>query len=194
VIRLFFFSAFILSISIFVSGCKSGQLVEQKLYWATNKTKKINLENFSGHKFKVEKFQDQRKVEPMNKIGENSEDKPARIVTIDTQDLSGFVTDNVAEIIKRAGVEVVESGQKFTITGEIKTLFVEETGLYRASAIIKYIVKQGDKAVYSEVKTGQSKRFGRSYKFENYAEALSNAIEDSLLAFLNDSKLKAALK
>jgi hypothetical protein len=176
------------------TGCAS-ELTNQKMYWkATNDAKDFNLGNLAKHKFKVEKFQDARKTDPRNKIAENTENPTPKIVTIDTNDVGPFVTTNVAQVLSRAGLEVVENGQDYVITGTIKDLFSDESNIYKGTATIKYEVKKGDKVVWSDVKSGSSKRFGRSYKMENYMESISDAIVDSLMKFLNDSEMKAALK
>ena len=188
--RLFLFA--ILSLSM--ASC-AGALVDQKLYWkSTSDPKDFDIGSLSKHKFKIAPFQDERKMTPKNKIAENTEGEKIRVVTADTDDLSEYVTQNVTQVLDRSGLELATSGDAFVITGVIKDLFVSEASLYKGSATIKYVVKKGDQVVWSGVETGGSKRFGRSYKMENYMEAMSDALVDSLLKFLRDPDFRRALK
>jgi hypothetical protein len=178
----------------FLSACAT-PLTNQKMFWKpTNDTKDFDASGLAKYKFKILPFSDERRVTPRNKIAENTENETPRAVLADTDNMSPFVTENIEKTLSASGLEIVSSGESYQISGAIKDLFVNESNLYKGTVTIRYIVKKGGKEVYNEIKTGSSKRFGRSYKMENYMESISDALVDSLMKFLNDSALKSALK
>ncbi|MGZ3722625.1 MAG: hypothetical protein ACXVA9_06830 [Bdellovibrionales bacterium] len=183
-----------IAIAISLSGCAT-PLHNQKLFWkSTNDGKDFNIGKLSKYKIKIGTFKDERKTNPKNKIAENTEGEKVREVLVDTDNFGPFVTENIKKVMERSGLEIVESGEDLNISGVIKDLFVTEASLYKGSATIKYIVRKGDTEVWSGVETGGSKRFGRSYKMENYMEAVSDSVVDSLMGLLNDQAFRSALK
>lgn len=116
-------------------------LTNQRMYWkSTNDAKDFNAGSLANYKFKVLPFRDERKITPRNKIAENNENEKPREVLADTGEMGPFVTQNIEKILNSSGLELVDSGETYQITGVIKDFFVNETNLYKGTATIRYIV------------------------------------------------------
>jgi hypothetical protein len=150
--------------------------------------------SLANHKFKIGTFKDLRATKPKNRIGVNIEGKEKKYVDANTGDFSSFVTTHIADTLTKAGMDIVQSGEKITLSGEIKDLFVEEENTYKGRAIIKFVATKGGTVVWSGVMAGSATRFGRSYKMDNYMESISDSIMDSLAKLTADQEFKTAVK
>jgi hypothetical protein len=188
----------VLSFTVFFCGAAQAvykPLTNQKLYWKpTNEISDIAVGSLANHKFKIAAFKDARATKPKNRIGVNIEGRDKKYVDADTGDFGPFVTTHISETLTKAGMDIVQSGEKITLSGEIKDLFVEEENTYKGRAIIKYVATKGGTVVWSGVMSGSATRFGRSYKMDNYMESVSDAIMDSLAKLTADQEFKTAVK
>ena len=68
-----------------------------------------------------------------------------------------------------------------TRIGDVKKFFCLEGNLYEAEVLLKIKVLADGETVWAGVAGGSSKRFGRSYKADNYYECLSDALIDAVV-------------
>jgi len=153
----------------------------------------VNLTDVAGVKVEIRDLKDAR--EKPDLIGENRDKEDEGIVlpvtTVDTP--AKFVKDNLDRVLSDAGLDLVGSGGDVIITGELKRFFVLETSSYAGDVSLKLEVKsKGGKLLWAGTAGGTAKRFGRSYKAENYHETLSDSLMDAAYKLLqNESFLKA---
>jgi Uncharacterized lipoprotein len=127
-------------------------------------------------------------------IGENREDdgKPKPVTTKD--DVGAFVSTHMRELLSKAGLNTVDSNGTVTIKGEVKQFFVTETNTYQAQIVVHLIVVgQNGATLWSGLASGEANRFGRSYRLDNYEEALSDAIVDATSSMLKNAEFQKAL-
>jgi hypothetical protein len=123
----------------------------------------------------VDKLVDTRNNPAM--IAENQEkpDKPLPVTT--SGDVGAFVTDNLKDSLRVAGLNIVDGPGDLTLSGEIRQFFVTETGTYHSElSMVLHLKDAHGKEVWSGAAAGSTERFGRSYKAENYYETLSDAV------------------
>jgi hypothetical protein len=110
-------------------------------------------------------------------VGENRE-KAAHIRQVTTStNVAEFVTEHLRDSVHAAGMQTVEAGADFTVSGELREFFVAETDQYRGSLGLFVTLKDGKgKELWSGVIQGGAENFGRSYKAENYYETMSNMV------------------
>jgi hypothetical protein len=156
--------------------------------------KRVNLNTISAHKIKVEKFTDDRTIKPSTRIGEYSEDKND-IRPVDTKsDVAQFVTDNFKNSLNKAGLDIVDQNPEYILSGSVKDFYVTETGTYEGSAVLRLVLKKGDKVVWTGSAKGTNKRFGRTYKLENYMESLSDSLLDAIFGLLENDDFTKSVK
>jgi hypothetical protein len=81
-----------------------------------------------------------------------------------------------------------------TIHGEVKRFFVRETSTYQSEVIVHVtVLAQDGQKLWSGDAVGDARRFGRSYKLDNYYEALSNAIVNAVSSMLQSEEFGRAL-
>jgi hypothetical protein len=153
----------------------------------------VNLTGVAGVKIEIRELKDAR--ENPGLIGENRDKEDEGIVlTVTTADSPArFVTDNLKRVWSDAGLDLVDAGGDVIITGELKRFFVLETSTYQGDVQMKIAVRsKGGDLLWSGTAGGTAKRFGRSYKSENYYETLSDSLMDVAYEFLqNESFMKA---
>ena len=126
-------------------------------------------------------------------IGENREDdKPKPVTTSD--DVGAFVTAHMRDLFNKGGLNTVDSNGAVLIKGEVKEFFVEETGTYEGRVAVHLtLVDPKGKTLWSGTASGDAKRFGRSYKAENYYEVLSDSLVNTVSSILQSSEFQKAL-
>lgn len=167
----------------------------QMLWKPTNSLKDLNQLNIASisSKVKIAKLTDGREVKLKNKVGENREsDSPKPVTT--RSDVAEFVTENLTSTLKKSGLEIVETGADFVLSGEILEYFVTETNTYEGTLSIKFTLKKGDKVVWKGVITSTETRFGRSYKYDNYMEVLSDCLINLAAELFKNTEFRAKLK
>ena len=154
----------------------------------------VDLTGASGVKVEVRTLKDAR--EKPDLIGENRDKEDEGIVlTVTTgDDAARFVTDNLKRVWSDAGLDLVESGGDVVVSGELKRFFVLETSTYQGDLMLKVEVQsRGGKVLWAGTAGGTAKRFGRSYKSENYYETLSDSLMDAAYKLLQNELFMKAL-
>lgn len=139
-----------------------------------------------------ETFQDVRTDK--HAIGENREDenKPKPVTTND--DVGAFVSTHMRQLFDRANFKTVDSNGAIIIKGEVRQFFVRETSTYQSEVDVHLtVVDASGKTLWSGLASGDSTRFGRSYKLENYYEELSDAIVNTVSSLLKSDEFQKAL-
>lgn len=154
---------------------------------------KVDLTHLLSQKFRVLPLEDKR-TEPKQQIGVNVQraDRPLPVTTRD--DVAAWATDRLKHVLARQGLKVVEEGQTVTLRGEILRLGVTEAGLFNGEAEIAMTAESKGKVVWRGVLSGKSRRMGKTYKLENYYEALSNALQQAAGELVESAPFVAALK
>jgi hypothetical protein len=163
------------------------------LVWVTDQESPVTgMVNYAPHRFKILPFTDSRPDKSV--IGINTKDpaKPLKVTTKD--DVDAWSLDRFAYVLKRQGLEIVESGETHTIQGEILKLLVTEEGLFNGDVEFSVTVKnaRGEVAWHGAV-AGRSKRMGRTYKLENYYETITNAFEQAAAQLATNPGFVASL-
>lgn len=142
-----------------------------------NELARFSVDKIAMHKIKLVDLKDNRKG-PLNHIGENAED--ATILPVNTStNVAVFVSENLRDVLRKMGLEIVETGEEYTLSGSLNDFNIHETNDYIGQLLLKLQLQKGDKQLWSGVINGSSSIFGRSYKMENYNEAASDAIIDA---------------
>lgn len=184
---------FSMAASIATAAPKSLEAIE--LQWkATTDLKEVRAANLASivSSIAIPTFKDSRKVEPANKIGENTEGKIPLPVTTKS-DVSQFVTDNVKEIFRKSGLNLADAKADYTLNGEIVDYFVTETNNYNGNLKINLTLLKADKPIWKGTVVGTNKRFGRSYKLDNYLESLSDLVVDFATKLATNHDFKSQL-
>ncbi len=162
------------------------------LEWrATDST--ANAITDAGHAFKTRKvtvkpFTDEREDKKL--IGRNLEESTPRLVTT-KDDVGAWCSSQLASILRDAGVPVVQGGAELVVTGKVTRFQVDEKDVYKGVVALLVTVQDArGKELWSGLVTGEAKRWGRSFKDENYMETLSDALVRAIDGFLTDPKLK----
>jgi hypothetical protein len=148
------------------------------------------MDDMTQTKIQIAKLTDAR---PAPEIGVNHERTPPRPVTT-KDDVAAFITSHLHDILAHAGLAVVDGGAQLTLSGEISSYSVDEVHTYHAVTTLKLTLRDsaGD-MVWSGVTGGVSTHFGRSYIAENYYEALSDSLVDTIHNLIIDPGFHKAL-
>jgi hypothetical protein len=182
--------------SITGAACAADKLEGIPLKWkptsAIGKGVALDLTDLSDRKIQIDAFADARK-DTSGLIGENREKAvPKKVSTPDS--VPDFVTSNMRQLMSKVGLNVVESGGDAVVGGEIRSFFVEETDTYMGDVTLRVTVKdKSGKTLWSGASSGASKRFGRSYKADNYYETLSDALIEATQGLLQNPGFNKAL-
>jgi len=128
-------------------------------------------------------------------IGRNIEDEDkGTVLEVTTSDnVAEFVAAHMKTVIGDLGLEVLDEGADVTISGEVKKFLCIEENVYQAEVLLKIKVARGDETLWAGVARGSSKRFGRSFKDENYYECLSDSLLDAVVNLFKVDKFREAL-
>lgn len=166
-------------------------LVNVPLKWLPTSDLRLGAMEMSQVPVQFEVFRDLRADKQA--IGENREDPTPKPVTT-TDDVGSFVSTHMRQLFNSAGLKTVDSGGAVTIKGEVTQFYVRETSLYRSEVAVHLtVVGRDGKVLWSGTASGEAKRFGRSYKLENYYEVLSNAIVNTVSSMLQSAQFQKAL-
>lgn len=151
----------------------------------------IDLKGFEGIKFQVEHFFDKRD-DPAS-IGRSLKKIPIRKVTTN-EDVVRFVTYHVKSLMSGLGLNVVESGGDVILNGAIVKYFVEEGRRYNAEVELQIaLTDSSGKPLKAFSTTGTARRFGISYKADNYHEVLSDALVGAVHQLVGNEAFRKAL-
>ena len=184
-----------LLITVTFCGCANVH-VDVPLVWKPTNvlydTDSSTLTSFSSHKYKIAAFADNR--ENKKEIARNVESSEPNLVTT-RDDVAEWCRSRFKIIAKENGFNVVEDNANIIIKGEILQFYVTEDNLYKADVGVKITVEDaGDKVIWQGLMAGHAKKFGHSYKLENYYETLSDAYQDSVNGLLKNQEFRAALR
>lgn len=138
-------------------------------------------------------FYDER--EDKNLIGENKEeeDKGKILPVITATPVGDFLKEVFTKLFKDVGIKIVQTGEK-TLELKVIKFYVEEKNLYKAEVWLDIKISKGGSILWEDRIMGSAKRFGRSYKLENYLESLSDAILDAFASLFQNGKFLEAIK
>jgi hypothetical protein len=179
---------------LLLGGCATPPLEGIPLVWKPNST--LGATGQTGAdvrviKIRVVPFKDTRQNASL--IGENRETSPARKVTT-RDDVAVFVTERVKILLANAGYSVVNSGETVVLGGEVKQFFVAETNTYESQVrLLVTVADPADTLRWTGATEGSAKRFGISYKADNYYEVLSDAMIEAVSSLLKDGGFQKAL-
>jgi hypothetical protein len=193
------FLASVISASLLVSGAAlaRGMLENIPLKWTPTSTlSEMGVVDVSGAllttKIHLDTLVDTRQNPSL--IAENREhaDKIRPVTT--AGDVAGFVTDHLKESLHGAGLNTVDGGADFIVSGEIRQFFVTEVNTYDGEISLLIRVRNGSgKELWTGIVAGDATRWGRSYKAENYYEAISNMVLRATYNLLANPGFRAAL-
>jgi hypothetical protein len=144
-------------------------------------------------KIHVDAFTDVRQNPAL--VAENREktDKVRPVTT--SSDVAAFLVDHLKETLQHAGVTIVDGGADVTITGEIRQFFVTETSMYRGEvSVLLHVKNSAGKEIWTGVIGGAAERFGRSYRLDNYQEAMSDMVLQAAYNLLASPGFREALQ
>jgi hypothetical protein len=199
--KLFIMSLFTLSLFMRpqTTWAAKKNLEDMELKWTPtsdlNKLVAADLGSVKGS-VQINQFKDARKVEPQNKMGENLEEKDKGIVLLvkTPTNVSAFLTDNLKQILKKSGLNVVESGGDYILTGSINEYFVTEVNTYKGSLFANVTLSKKDVVLWKGTAVGTNTRFGRSYSAENYRESFSDLIIGFATSLFENHDFRAKLQ
>lgn len=152
----------------------------------------VDLSALGSARIRIDVLADQR--ENARLIGENREDAPKVLPVTSRDEVAPFVTRQLAELLAGYGLNVVKGGETVVVTGEIRRFFVTETNQYRGDVALLITVRSpAGEERWNAIVSGSVKRFGRSYKAENYYEVLSDSLIEVVNRLVRSEGFKRAL-
>lgn len=189
--RRFGFALTLIAVTLTAYGAK--KLLEHvPLQWRpTSQLSTFGTTETTQSTIQFETFKDARDKPEL--IGENREDdKPKPVTTSD--DVGAFVSTHMRDLFNKAGLNTVDSNGTMILKGEVRQFFVEETGTYEGQVAVHItLVDRSGKTLWSGMASGDAKRFGRSYKAENYFEVLSDSVVNTTSSMLQSAEFQKAL-
>ncbi len=164
------------------------------LHWKpTSQLSLAGVAQTSATPIQFEPFKDTRAKPELIGATHEDDDKPPKPVTT-SDDVGAFVSAHMRELFNKAGLNTVDSNGAVIVKGEVQQFFVEETSTYQAQVVVHLtLVDRNGKTLWSGTASGDQKRFGRSYRAENYYEVLSDAIVNTTSSMLQSSEFQKAL-
>ncbi|HET8900414.1 MAG TPA: hypothetical protein VFM84_00630 [Holophagaceae bacterium] len=151
----------------------------------------LNLLPLANAKIWIQPFTDARPDKAL--VGENQERSVA--LTISTKDdVAAFLGEHMRALYKEAGLPMAAKAEEATVVVSVEVLRckVTEKDTYKGELNLMVEVKAGGKPVWRGTVMGEATRWGRSYKLENYYEAISDSLLDAVGKSLkSDAFLKA---
>ena len=181
-----------LSLAVALTASSKTTLLEHiPLEWRPTSDLRLGTVQMTAATVTIAPFIDAR--DNKETVGENREDDIPKPVST-TDDVGAFVSTHVRELFDQAGVHTVDSGGAFTLKGEVKKFFVREEATYKSTVEIHItIIDQEGKTLWNGIASGDAKRFGRSYKAENYYEVLSDALVNTVSSLLQAADIQKAM-
>jgi hypothetical protein len=94
-----------------------------------------------------------------------------------SSDVAAFVSEHVKAGLRAAGLNIVNGAADVTISGELRQFFVTEETTYMGEvSMLIHVKNSAGKEVWTALVGGNSERFGRSYKADNYYETMSDMV------------------
>ena len=156
----------------------------------------IDVTALRGKKILVNVFTDARDNKRLIAENREEEDEGTLLPLTTSTDIPAWVGNHLADQLQQIGLTTVTvvGDADFVLDGTVEKFFVLETDNYRAAVSVH--LKLTDKSgavVWDTTLTANESRFGRSYKLENYAEVLSDAVVSLARAIANSPDFRSAL-
>lgn len=155
----------------------------------------IELTAYRNAHFVIRPFTDVRTQ--TDSIGINAEQRfSGRDMQVTTrQNVADWLTGTCAKVFSLFGIDPVTSNGTFFVDAAVVRFFVTESSKYKADVSLKVtLTAKSGAVVWKGITTGSATRFGRSFKAENYYEALSNATISAVHGLLSDESFKRAVQ
>lgn len=143
---------------------------------------------FRGKKVQVVPFTDAREDHAL--VGRNTEDRTPKDVTT-RDDVGAWCSSRLVHLLKQAGVPVADEGAELVVSGQVTRFMVDEDDRYRGAVTLELSVRD---TAGTELWSGDSDHFGRSYKEENYMEGLSDSFLRAASGLFTDPALGSKLQ
>lgn len=150
---------------------------------------------FRSQRIVVVQFNDTRK-EP-SAIGNNIEKKWRNFnLNVTTKDsVSKWLTDKFTQLLNASNIQTVKDNGTLYIEADVLKFYVTEENMYNADTALHIKIKTPNgKALWEGMIEGISKRFGKSYKEENYHESLSDAYVNLVINFLKNGQVQEVVR
>lgn len=177
-----------------LAGCATPRLEGIPLVWKPTSNPGATGQaqaDIRGTKIRVASLADTR--QHASWIGENRESAvPKKVTTRDN--VATFVTERLKMLLANAGYSVVNSGETVVVAGEVKEFFVSETSTYESQVrLLIAVADPAGKLRWTGMTEGSAKRFGMSYKPDNYYEVLSDGMIEAVSSLVKDDGFQKAL-
>jgi hypothetical protein len=174
-------------------------LTNMPLIWkATTSITKFGMVNITGLsrvKIRFATMTDGRLKKDL--VGENREEaEEGKIKPVATpDDVAAFLTEHIRFLLDENGIATVTEKGDVVLSGTIKRFFVVETNTYQGEVMLAMQVADAAGNVRWEgMVSGGAKRFGSSYKADNYCETLSDSVVEAMYKLLSSADFMAALR
>ena len=179
-----------------IAACATEQKLEGiPLVWKPKDTMAsmgvVPTSALSQQSITVAPFEDHR-PKP-NLIGENRENTlPLSVTTSDS--VPAFVSRKMKDLLSQSGLNIVDSGGRLVLHGEVVSFFVTEINTYVGDVRIKLSLRTPqDRVIWEGIAGGSAEHFGRSYRDENYYETLSHSMINLVGNLLRDPGFQKAV-
>jgi hypothetical protein len=155
----------------------------------------VDLTVYKNVQFSIKPFGDAR-TRP-SEIGNNIEKKfSGRDMVVTTKDnVADWLTGQVAKVLSGFDISVAQNDSGLPLEADVVKFFVTEQSTYKAEVALKVRLKaKNNTLIWEGLTTGSATRFGKSYKAENYYEALSNATIMAIHGLLKNDAFMAAVQ
>ncbi len=106
--------------------------------------------------------------------------------------VTDFCTREFRDVLGQYGLKVVPADGDVVIDGEVLEFMVTEKSRYEGAVRLKVSVRRHGAVAWTGTESGNSSHWGRSYKAENYYEALSDAFLQAVENTLRDEGFRKA--
>lgn len=170
-----------------IYGCH--RFKDESLEWKPTN----NVHNIDSSKIPAALFKEKIKVQPFVDLRTNKNEIAENVTTKD--DVAIWCADRFKELLKEAGLTVVETGETLDIQGDIINFGAVEENLYQGYVGIKISAHKldGTREWQGMVK-GKSSQWGRSHRLDNYFEVLSNAYLNAVEELLKNDNFLVSFK
>lgn len=187
-----------LTLAAAVLGCRHApRPMDVDLQWrATDDTSKLQSDigrTLGGRRVQVANFTDIRNEKGRIGVNVQTPSKPVNVTA--REDAGAWCAQQLKALLKRSGVDVVEGGAAYIVTGKVSELLVTEGEVYDGQATVLMTVSEAKgSSVWKGVAAGRAKRWGRTFSADNYMETLSDAYARALGSMFADEGFQAAVK
>ncbi|MBC8102783.1 MAG: hypothetical protein H7Z41_09375 [Cytophagales bacterium] len=152
----------------------------------------LDMKGLDGAKLQIDPFIDNRADKSL--LGLNKSKVPNRKVTTQ-EDVARFVTYQMKTLMSAQGVPIVDTGGTVVMKGWIKRFYAEDASRYNADVDLELTFTDAEtgKILWSFMTSGNSSRYGITYKADNYYEVLSDALVGATHELLRNPKFKEVL-